>query len=60
MRMFNSLQAVSLFAGWPMVIQWLQREDFPGAAALKWVAVLAYAVGFGMLVSCVYCNSKDD
>lgn len=55
MKLFNSFQAVVLFALWPYAISWLMRTPSPFAYATGagWLAIIAYLVGFCGMVAAV-------
>lgn len=46
MKLFNAFQLAVLFAAWPFILQWVEKSNFGGAAALWYLAVVAYVVHF--------------
>ncbi len=54
MRLFNSIQAVSMFAAGPFAISWLHSEGFAGHGVACVVAGVMYVMGAVAMVYCVY------
>lgn len=55
MLMFNSIQIVALFSGFPFLIGWLWSDAaFPGVFVAKWVAALTYIVFFMFMVGVTF------
>ena len=50
-RAFNAFQLVTLFAGMPYLVGWLNTNPFPYSPAAFWTAIVAYLVLF--VVMCV-------
>ena len=59
LRAFNSFQLVSLFAGLPYLIAWLNSNPFPWSAAGFYTAIVAYIVLFIVLCVAVFDWAGD-
>jgi len=60
MKVFNSFQAVVLFALWPFIVQWLRGAEFAGHTAAFWAAIAAYIAGFVAMVVAVRVAIDSD
>lgn len=58
MRLFNSLQLVGLFAGWPYLLNWLSTNPFPHASIAFWTSCVFYLIGGCVMVAAVH-HSMD-
>lgn len=58
-KVFNSFQITALFAAMPFLVGWLWTATFSGAAALTWVAIVAYVVFFVLMCGAVL-HAVDD
>ena len=54
MKVFNSIQIVALFAGFPYLISWLSSEPFRHSGVAFWTAVVAYVVSFAIMCGITY------
>lgn len=59
-RAFNSLQAVSLFAACPFVLNWMASAEFTGHTPLTYCGWIVYAIGFILMTCAVFTASCDD
>jgi len=59
MKIFNSIQIVTLFGGFPFLLNWLSGNPFNWSNIAFWVALVAYVIMYGWLIYMVY-NFLDD
>lgn len=53
LKIFNSIQLVSLFAAMPFITQWVKDANFYAHNILFWVLIIGYLISFGVFVSIV-------
>lgn len=60
MRLFNSIQAVAMYAAGPFIISWLKHENFQGHDIASFVAFMMYLIGSFAMVWSIYTATEPD
>lgn len=60
MKAFNALQLTVLFAVWPFLCAWVKTATFYASGAVFWILIVAYVIGFIMMIIAVYSALDGD
>lgn len=60
MKLFNSIQLVTLFGTFPFLLNWLTTNPFQYSGVAFWLALIAYIVLYVWIVYIVFDNFSKE